>query len=203
MSSPIKNRYYLLFKPYGYLSQFTAEHPGHQILATLCEGIPKDVFPVGRLDKDSEGLLLLTNDRSVNHRLLNPAFQHHRIYLAQVEGIPDENALNRLRQGPVIKVNKAPYKTLGCEATLLMESPELPDRNPPIRFRKTVPDSWIQLRLTEGKNRQVRKMCAAIGHPVLRLVRWAIEAVTIENLELGELKEVTKQELYGKLKLKG
>lgn len=193
--------YYVLFKPYGYLSQFTAEQPEHKTLADLCQGIPKDVFPVGRLDKDSEGLLLLTNDSSVNHRLLNPSFQHERTYLVQVEGIPGEVALSALQSGPAIKVGKSRYKTLPCKAKLLTETPSVPERVPPIRVRKTVPDSWIALTLTEGKNRQVRKMCAAVGFPVLRLLRSGIEGFALEDMELGELKKVSRDEFMRRLKL--
>ncbi len=194
-------RYYLLFKPFGYLSQFTKEHPDHKTLAELCPGIPKDVFPVGRLDKDSEGLLLLTSDRTVNARLLNPTFKHNRTYLVQVEGVPTEEAVAELEDGPAIKVGKSRYSCLPCVASLLKEIPSLPERNPPIRVRKTVPDSWLQLTLREGKNRQVRKMCAAVGYPVLRLLRFSIEELSIEEMSLGELKEVDRAFFYECLKL--
>lgn len=196
-----QSKYYLLFKPYGYLSQFTKEHPDHRTLAELCPGIPKDVFPVGRLDKDSEGLLLLTSDRKVNLKLLHPSNQHKRVYLAQVEGLPSSEALQRLKAGPQIKVGKKKYKCLPCDVAMLANEPELPEREPPIRIRKTVPDSWVQLSLQEGKNRQVRKMCAAVGYPVLRLVRHSIEELTLEGLNLGELREVDRRTFYKKLKL--
>jgi len=173
-------RYYLLFKPYGYLSQFTKEHPDHKTLAELCVGIPKDVFPVGRLDKDSEGLLLLTSDKNVNARLLNPQFKHNRTYL----------------------VGKSRYDCMPCDVKALSDSPNLPDRNPPIRVRKTVPDTWLELTLREGKNRQVRKMCAAVGHPVLRLLRCSIEGLNLIGMALGELKEVEREAFYELLKLR-
>jgi len=194
-------RYYLLFKPFGYLSQFTKEHPSHKTLAELCVGIPRDVFPVGRLDKDSEGLLLLTSDRNVNARLLNPNFKHNRTYLVQVEGIPTKEAIEELEEGPQIKVGKKRYNCLPCDASLLEESPELPERDPPIRVRKTVPDRWIRLTLREGKNRQVRKMCAAIGFPVLRLLRESIEGLNLDEMALGELREIDRASFYDRLKL--
>ena len=197
-----KFSYYVLFKPYGYLSQFTREQPDHKTLADLCPDLPKDVFPVGRLDKDSEGLLLLTSDSRVNHRLLNPAFQHERTYLAQVEGVPDEVAMHALQDGPAIKVGKSRYKTLPCKATLLAEEPDVPERVPPIRVRKTVPDSWIELTLIEGKNRQVRKMCAAVGYPVLRLMRAGIEDLKLDDMVPGELREISREEFLKRLKLR-
>ncbi|MFK7808428.1 MAG: pseudouridine synthase [Saprospiraceae bacterium] len=195
------SKYYLLYKPYGFLSQFTKEHPDHRTLAELCPDIPKDVFPVGRLDKDSEGLLLLTSDKRVNSKLLHPANQHNRTYLAQVEGIPSPSAIEQLNAGPQIKVGKQKYKCLPCVGALLEKEPELPERDPPIRVRKTVPDSWLQLTLQEGKNRQVRKMCAAVGHPVLRLLRISIEDLTLEGMTLGELREIDKATFYTKLRL--
>lgn len=194
--------YYILFKPYGYLSQFTAEQPDHKTLADLCQGIPKDVFPVGRLDRDSEGLLLLTSDKRINHKLLNPAFQHERTYLVQVEGIPDDAALKQLRSGPEIKVGKSRYKTLPCKAALFNEPPDVPERTPPIRVRKSIPDSWIELTLTEGKNRQVRKMCAAVGYPVLRLLRASIEGIDLGDMKLGELRGIPQTEFFKRLKLR-
>lgn len=195
------SRYYLLYKPFGYLSQFTKEHPDHKTLAELCPGIPKDVFPVGRLDKDSEGLLLLTSDRTVNARLLNPTFKHDRTYLAQVEGTPTQDTIEELEEGPDIKVGKSKYQCLPCVASLLEEEPQLPERDPPIRVRKTVADSWIQLTLREGKNRQVRKMCSAVGFPVLRLVRISIEGLTVTDMNPGELKEIDRDLFYQKLHL--
>ncbi len=194
--------YYILFKPFGYLSQFTAEQPEHKTLADLCQGIPKDVFPVGRLDKDSEGLLLLTSDSRINHRLLNPSFQHERTYLVQVEGIPDDAALSALQSGPAIKLGKSRYKTLPCKVKLLTEAPDVPERVPPIRVRKTVPDSWVALTLTEGKNRQVRKMCAAVGYPVLRLLRSSIEGLALGDMQLGELRQVSRDEFMKSLNLR-
>jgi len=158
---------------------------------------------VGRLDKDSEGLLLITNDKFLNHQLLNPRFGHQRTYLAQVEGIPDEKAIRDLEQGVEIKVDGKRYKTKLAIAYLRKEDPELPDRNPPIRYRKNVPDCWIELTLIEGKNRQVRKMTAAVGFPTLRLVRWSMEKLTIEGFESGEVKEMDQKTIYHQLGLTG
>jgi 23S rRNA pseudouridine2457 synthase len=201
MSKPYQ--YYRLFKPFGYLSQFTREQPEHQTLADLCPDLPKDVFPIGRLDQDSEGLLLLSSDPNVNARLLHPSFRHSRTYLAQVEGIPTKEALAALQIGPTITVGKTKHKCLPCIAVLLEKEPDLPERVPPIRVRKSVPDSWIQLTLHEGKNRQVRKMCAAVGYPVLRLVRSHIEGLSLEGLRPGDCIEMERKEFYGKLTLTG
>lgn len=162
---------------------------------------PKDVYPVGRLDKDSEGLLILTNDARLNARLLTPGKGHTRTYLVQVEGIPGEKALEKLRTGVDIRINKRTYRTRPGKATLLSHPPGLPERDPPIRFRKSVPDSWIELTLTEGKNRQVRRMCAAVGFPVLRLVRTRIEDLALEDLQPGKVQGYKQKELYQKLRI--
>lgn len=164
------------------LSQFTREVPGQVTLADLDFTFPSDVYPVGRLDSDSEGLLLLTNDKRLNQKLLDPKNGHPRTYHAQVEGIPSETALEKLRTGVEISIDGKKHRTAPAKATHLTTPPQLPDRNPPIRFRKSVPDSWIELELTEGKNRQVRRMCAAVGLPVLRLVR-----VAIGKMQLGKM----------------
>ena len=193
--------YYIFNKPFNCLSQFSREVPSHVTLGDFCKGLPKNVFPVGRLDKDSEGLLLLTNDASVNNRLLHPKFQHSKTYLAQVEGIPTEEALKKLRRGVEIKLKKKKHRTLPAMVEALEISPSVPERNPPIRFRKTVPDSWLRLTLTEGKNRQVRKMCAAVGFPVLRLIRNKIENLSIEGIKPGELREIEKKVFFEKLHL--
>ncbi len=179
-------KYFAIYKPFGYLSQFTKEAPDHQTLKDIQE-FPPDVYPVGRLDKDSEGLLILTNDKKLNHHLLNPKFQHARTYLAQVEGIPDKTAIQLLSKGVSIKVNKKQYQTLPAKIELLEQPPELPERDPPIRFRKNIPTSWLKITLTEGKNRQVRKMCAKVGFPVLRLVRIAIEHLQLDSPTPGQV----------------
>ncbi|MEQ8706813.1 MAG: pseudouridine synthase [Phaeodactylibacter sp.] len=190
-------QYYIINKPYGVLSQFTREHPDHRVLGDVYN-FPKDVYPVGRLDKDSEGLLLITNDKSLTHQLLNPSFAHPRTYWVQVEGTPTPEALKQLRKGVSIRVKKQTYQTRPAVVTLFASPPPLPERDPPVRFRKTVPDSWLTIQLTEGKNRQVRHMCAAIGYPVLRLVRTKIQQLSLESLKLpiGGVKELERETVY-------
>jgi 23S rRNA pseudouridine2457 synthase len=187
-------RFFLLYKPYGVLSQFTKEAPGHRTLTDLYD-FPPGVYPVGRLDKDSEGLLILTDDNELKHRLLTPKYGHKRAYFVQVEGIPEEEPLERLRRGVVIRIEKKDYKTLPAEVRLLPHPPDLPDRAPPVRYRKTVPDSWLEIELTEGKNRQVRRMCAEVGFPVLRLVRVRIGGLSLGNLRAGEVKEIRREDI--------
>jgi len=163
-------------KPYGVLSQFTPDGSRHRPLADF--EFPRGVYPLGRLDAESEGLLLLSDEPDLNARLLHPTRGHRRTYWAQVERVPSPDALARLERGVVI----AERKTLPCRAWLLEPQPEMSPRVPPIRFRKNVPEAWIALELVEGKNHQVRRMTAAIGHPTLRLVR-----VKIGGFELGTL----------------
>jgi len=171
-------------KPYGVLSQFTSDGSPNRTLAEF--GFPKNVYPLGRLDADSEGLLLLSDEPGLNNRLLDPQNAHPRRYWAQVEGLATPAALEKLSQG----VSIGEHQTLPCRAWLLDPQPQLPPRDPPIRVRKTVPDCWIALEMTEGKNRQVRKMTAAIGHPTLRLLR-----VRIGDFELGDLRPANWREL--------
>ncbi len=161
---------YLIYKPYRMLSQFTNEIPEHYTLADLDYNFPRDVYPVGRLDADSEGLLLLTNDKSLNAQLLSPKNKKPKTYWAQVEGAPSIQDLHPITQGLTIKIKRKPYQTLPAEVNII-PAPNLPERDPPIRYRKAIPTTWLSLTLIEGKNRQVRKMCAAVGYPVLRLVR--------------------------------
>lgn len=184
------NRYYIIYKPFGMLSQFTREVEGQVTLADLDFTFDKDVYPVGRLDSDSEGLLLLTNDKTVNQALLNPSRKHPRTYLAQVEGIATPEMIEHLRAGVSININGQAHRTAPAKVYALPEAPVLPERVPPIRVRKTVPDCWIQLELTEGKNRQVRRMCAAVGLPVLRLVRVAMGNMDIADMQPGDIREV-------------
>lgn len=190
-----KQSYFLLYKPYGMLSQFTREQPGQRVLGEL-HHFPKDAYPLGRLDQDSEGLLIVTNDGRLNHLLLNPKHAHRRTYWAQVEGQPDEAALQQLREGVEIRAKGKSFRTLPASARLLMPPPALPERDPPIRYRKTVPDAWLELQLTEGKNRQVRRMCAAVGFPVLRLVRAQIVDLSLQGLMPGEVRELDKANCY-------
>ena len=191
----MKNIYIFIFKPYDVLSQFTPELAGQRTLADLGVDFPKDAYPVGRLDADSEGLLLLTNDPALNEQLLHPKRHTPKTYWAQVEGIPDEKALQRLREGVEIRINGQTHRTRPAKAELLSEAPPLPDRQPPVRFRLSVPDRWIELTISEGKNRQVRRMCAAVGYPVLRLVRvgfgpYRLGQGVLEGLEPGTARHV-------------
>ncbi len=174
-------------KPYGILSQFTKQAPEHHTLAEF--GFPPRVYPIGRLDSDSEGLLLLSDEKEWNDDLLNPLHGHERIYHVQVDGLATEEAMEKLRNGILIQGRK----TLPCKAGLL-EDPAYPPRNPPIRFRKSIPTSWIELQLTEGKNRQVRHMTAAVGFPTLRLIRVAIGTFPLGNLEAGKWRELSPRE---------
>jgi len=192
--------YYIIHKPYGMLSQFTKEHPDHQTLGEL-HPFSKDIYPVGRLDKDSEGLLILTNNGKLNHQLLDPKNRHRRTYWAQVEGIPTEENLEKLKSGVEIKLKKGFYKTKPIEVQILDEKIIIEERNPPIRKRKNKPTSWLELTLKEGKNRQVRKMCAKIGFPVLRLIRVHIENLKLANLKVGEVKKVEEETLKKLLNL--
>jgi 23S rRNA pseudouridine2457 synthase len=180
-------RYLALFKPYDVLTQFT-DAEGR---TTLHDFVPiPGVYPVGRLDRDSEGLLLLTDDGQLAHRLTDPRFGHPRTYLAQVEHIPDADTLASLRRGLIL--NDGP--TLPIEADLLTEPPGLPERPVPIRFRKAVPTAWLRLVLREGRNRQVRRMTAAVGHPTLRLVRVAVGPVLLGDLSPGHWRDLSAEE---------
>jgi 23S rRNA pseudouridine2457 synthase len=195
----MSDRYLLFYKPYDVLSQFTNEDPTtpRQTLKDFI--LIPTVYPVGRLDRDSEGLLLLTNDNFVKHRLIDPKFAHPRTYWVQVERIPDETALKQLRQG----VQLSDYRTKPAQVKLLLTEPSLPPREPPIRFRKTVPTAWLELTLTEGRNRQVRRMTAAVGFPTLRLVRVAIAHLTLNPLEPGQWRDLTEMELKKLMQILG
>lgn len=190
-------KYYLAYKPYGVLNQFT-DDLGRPTLASLYN-FPKDVYAVGRLDIDSEGLLLLTNDKSINHKLLNPKFRHEKTYWVQVEGSITDKAIKKLEKGVIIKVEGKEYHTLPAKAFRFEKQPNLPERNPPIRFRKNIPTSWISLCIVEGKKHQVRKMTAAVGFPTLRLVRYQIQGLTLSDMQVGEVKEISGKEIYLKL----
>jgi len=172
-------------KPYGVLSQFTPDGSPNRPLSEFA--FPKNVYPIGRLDADSEGLLLLSDEPQWNRRLLHPSQGHEREYWVQVERVPDPPALSRLVDGLTIQGRE----TKRCRAWLLDPQPEIPPREPPIRFRKTVPTCWIALELTEGKNRQVRRMTAAVGHPTLRLIRVRIGEFTLNGLAPGNWRELT------------
>jgi 23S rRNA pseudouridine2457 synthase len=169
-----------LHKPYGFLSRFTPDGSRNRPLAEL--GLPADVWPVGRLDADSEGLLILSSDKALVARLLEPRHAHWRTYVVQVERVPDDAALRALEAGVLLDG----ARTLPAKARLLADDAIRWPRDPPVRFRKTVPTAWVALALTEGKNRQVRRMTAAVGHPTLRLVRVAVGELTLGALAPGE-----------------
>lgn len=190
-------RYFVIYKPYLVLSQFTSQL-NKQTLADYFS-VPKNVYPVGRLDEDSEGLLILTNDEQLNHRLLNPAFAHEREYFVQVDGAITAEAIQQLQKGVEINIDAKTYQTKPCRVALLDAEPLLPARNSPIRFRAAIPAPWIKMILTEGKNRQVRKMTAKIGFPTLRLVRYRIEGIELGNLQPGKMIELSQKTIYKKL----
>ena len=197
----------LFYKPYNVLCQFTDSNEETK-RTTLKNYIPiPNIYPVGRLDLDSEGLLLLTDNGKLKHRLAHRKFAHPRIYWVQVERVPDPLAINKLRQGVTIK----DYFTRPAKVKLLSREPALPPRNPPIRDRKTVPTSWLEMTLTEGRNRQVRRMTAAVGFPTLRLVRIAIgikdvrsqknRYLRLDKMQPGEWRElsISEQKMLQKL----
>ncbi|ODS82723.1 MAG: pseudouridine synthase [Cytophagaceae bacterium SCN 52-12] len=186
-------KYYLVFKPYGMLSQFSREGNA-PTLADLGFNFEKDIYPVGRLDADSEGLLLLTNDNRLKTSLLDPKNKHWRTYHVQVEGDITEEACIALSGGVDIVIDGKVYHTKRARATPI-DPPSHPERIPPIRVRKSIPDSWLSLSLTEGKNRQVRRMTAAVGFPTLRLVRVAIGSLRMDHLKPGDVVELGTAEV--------
>jgi 23S rRNA pseudouridine2457 synthase len=177
-------------KPYGVLSQFTPE-PGSKWRTLADYGLPKDVYALGRLDADSEGLLLFSDEPGLNSRLLDPRHEHRREYWAQVEGVPSAEVMAQLTRGGIVIDD---YRTLPSRARLLDPQPEISPRNPPIRVRKSIPDRWIALELIEGKNRQVRRMTAAVGHPTLRLVRARVGHFLLGDLAPGAWRELSLDE---------
>jgi 23S rRNA pseudouridine2457 synthase len=181
-------QYFVFHKPFHVLSQFSPE--GNKLtLAHFFPDFSKNIYPVGRLDYDSEGLLILTDDKPLTHLLLDPEFAHPRTYWVQVEGTITNEAIQQLEQGVTINIDGKPYRTKKAGAKILHNPPDVAERNPPVRFRKNIPTSWLALTLTEGKNRQVRRMTAATGFPTLRLIRCAIGKVTIDGLAPGSFKE--------------
>ena len=175
-------------KPYGVLSQFTPDGSHNRTLALF--GLPKQVYALGRLDADSEGLLLLSDEPGLNTQLLDPERGHPRTYWAQIERIPSPETLLRLQGGLDIQG----YRTRPCRAWMLVPQPDIPPRDPPIRSRKTVPDCWIGLELHEGKNRQVRRMTGAVGHGTLRLIRVRIGTLDLGSLATGAWRELPLDE---------
>ncbi len=184
MSDPM-SRVILLNKPFNTLSQFTDEGSGR---ATLADHVDvKGVYAAGRLDRDSEGLLVLTDDGKLQARIATPKFKTPKTYFAQVEGTPDEAALDALRRGVVLKDGR----TAPARVQIVPEPDWLWPRDPPVRYRKTVPDTWLRLTITEGRNRQVRRMTASVGHPTLRLIRWSVGDWSLDGLAPGQWREAT------------
>ena len=192
-----KDRYFIIHKPYKILSQFTTED-GNDGLASLFD-LQKDIYPVGRLDLDSEGLLILTNDKALNNRLLNPKFNHCRTYWVEVEGVPNQDSMKLFSSG--LEINLKGKKHMTKKAKIKRLKPDIEERNPPVNYTKHPVRTWLEVSLTEGKNRQVRKMTAAIGHPTLRLVRVRIENIELFPLKSGEIRELSKKVIYNKLNL--
>ncbi|GAB3726836.1 rRNA large subunit pseudouridine synthase E [Hymenobacter agri] len=189
-------RYILLNKPYEVLTHFTDEHGR----ATLKDFVPvPNVYPVGRLDFDSEGLLLLTDDKQLQHRLSDPKFKVPKTYWAQVEGTVSETALQQLRRGVQIKEGF----TAPGQAAEMTEPAHLWPRHPPIRYRASIPTSWLEIQISQGMNRQVRKMCAAVGLPCLRLVRAAIGPLGLGELQPGQWRDLTPDEVQALRKISG
>jgi len=181
-------KYIVFNKPFGVLSQFTQEVPGQKTLSDY--NFPKGVYAAGRLDKDSEGLLVLTDDGTFNKKLTQPQFEKNKIYWVQVEGAPTEKDFDSFRKGMQLK----DYKTLPAKVKVLTQF-NFPERIPPIRERKSIPTTWIEVTLHEGKNRQVRKMCAAVGYPCLRLIRAQIGIYQLGDLPSGQWREVDPNEI--------
>ena len=184
------NRYLLFNKPYDVLTQFSPEPSSTAQTLKDFIRVP-GVYPAGRLDRDSEGLLLLTNDGWLQHQLTDPRFAHAKTYWAQVEGIPPREALETLASGVILR----DFRTRPAQVRLLAAVPPLPPRVPPIRYRAAIPTAWVELIISEGKNRQVRRMTAAVGHPTLRLVRVALGPLPLGDLAPGEYRELDTGEV--------
>ena len=192
-------KYFIINKPYGVISQFSKEGE-HKTLADLGYNFPKDVYPVGRLDTDSEGLLVLTNDKALNNELLNPKHGHMRTYLVQLDGDITQEALDQLKDGIEIRVKKNTHFCKAIEAKKTEQASYISERHPPIRYRANIPTSWIEIKLNEGKNRQVRKMMAKVGFPALRLIRTSIEDIKLIDYK-EVVNEIDKESCYKQLKI--
>jgi 23S rRNA pseudouridine2457 synthase len=186
---------FAVYKPFGVLSQFTSED-GHPGLLDLGLSVPKDVWPVGRLDRDSEGLLLLTNNNHLKRTLTEPERSHRKTYWVQVEGAPTDGDIEPLRHPMHLRIRKKDTTTKPAKASLLAP-PEVPERVPPVRKRLSIPTAWLSIALTEGKNRQIRKMTAHIGFPTLRIIRVGIGSLALIELQLapGECRQLTAEEV--------
>ena len=188
--------YYIIYKPYKMISQFTSTHK-KKCLDSLDFTFPKDVYPVGRLDENSEGLLILTNDKSLNFKLLTPEFEHKRVYLVQLQGIVTADALKQIETGISIALDSGSYVTKPCKIKQVKKPGNLPLRAHPVS--ELLATSWIELTLTEGKYHQVRKMTAGAGFPCIRLIRIAIEEVRLETMQPGDVRELKRDAVYKKL----
>jgi 23S rRNA pseudouridine2457 synthase len=175
------------------LCQFTKEQAEDRTLADVAT-FPKDCYSIGRLDKDSEGLLIITNDNDLKKVVSSPKFDKIKTYYVQVEGEPTETMLNQLRNGVEISVNDKKYVTKKAKVKVI-EEPNFPPRNPPVRYRASIPTTWLSISITEGKNRQVRKMCAAVGCPVLRLVRYSIAGLKYDKLENRSIIQLSNEDI--------
>lgn len=194
----MEHKYFIFNKPYGTLCQFTGEE--NDSLLGDFYSYPKDVYSVGRLDKDSEGLLLLTNDNRLKNKVLNPIKKKSKKYWVQVDGDITTAAVDQLKEGCIVIKHKGKAHKVAPARCEKISAPNIEERTPPIRTRQNIPTSWIALEITEGKNRQVRKMTAAVGFPTLRLLRVSIGAIEIDGLALGEVKELSREEAYLALK---
>ncbi len=181
------NKYFAIYKPFQVLSQFS-ESDGKQTLKSIFD-FPTDVYSIGRLDYDSEGLLLLTNDNKFKTKILSPKSNITKTYIVQIEGIPLPYQIEQLRIGVLIKLKQMQCRTKPANVKVI-EEPMLPERFPPIRFRKNMPTSWLNISITEGKNRQIRKMTASIGLPTLRLIRYSIGKLNLDILQSQQIKEL-------------
>lgn len=181
--------YIAFYKPYGILSQFTSDKLEESLSVF---NLPKDVYPCGRLDKDSEGLLILSNDGAFIDQLLNPKFEKEKTYWVQVENIPNHESLTKLARGGI---QIQDYKTKPASVKILDPQPLMPDRTPPIRTRLTIPTCWLEIKISEGKNRQVRRMTASINHPTLRLLRMQVGKYKLGELRPGEWLKIKKSDI--------
>jgi 23S rRNA pseudouridine2457 synthase len=190
-------RYFIVYKPYKTLSQFTSAL-NKKTLADFFS-VPGNIYPVGRLDEDSEGLLILTNDKKLNHRLLNPAFDHEREYWVQVEGEITNEAVMQMQQGLQLNIKGDMYQAKSSVVYMFDKAPLVAERIPPIRYRASVATSWIKIILKEGKNRQVRKMTAHVGFPTLRLIRYRVEQIELKDMKPATMIELSQKSIYKKL----
>ena len=199
MSTIKKLSYFIIYKPYGIVTQFS-EMKDNQTLSALYE-FEKDIYPVGRLDADSEGLLILTNDNYLKTELIKKSNEHKKKYLVQIEGFISDSDILKLENGVTINIEGEKYITKKCEVKRMVNVPILQERNLPIRFRKNIPTEFLEISITEGKNRQIRKMTASAGHPALRLIRTQIDDLLLSDMKTGEVSMLSQKTIYKKLHL--